>query len=145
LARKPVLGAVAAGALALGAGWLWASGADNKAAAIPGLLLGSTGLLAAAVVQGATVWRARRAFDRDKAVVIQDVSSWSSAHLRPGPDAQRQRAQADPLPAQMVLTVAGLRRFHRSGCPTMREVDATPVARDRVNPDLLPCQLCGAV
>jgi hypothetical protein len=133
-----VLLAVFAAALVLAAGWFWASGAADQDGATPGLLLGVAALLGATLVEGAALWRARRSFTRLRVTVIDEVSSrWPVVDLRSEPP--------EPPPGiNTVLTVDGLRRYHRPGCPTMAGVEATPVHRDRVSPDLLPCQLCEA-
>lgn len=129
---------VAASAVVLGAGWFWASGADNEDGAIPGLLLALGALVAAALVQGVTLWRARRSFSRRKTTLLDEVSTrWPVMDL---PPESRQPAHE----VNTVLTADGLRRYHRPGCPTMAGVDAVVVPRDRLNPDLLACQLCEA-
>ena len=137
--RTGMLLAVTGAALVLASGWFWASGADDQNGAVPGVLVALAALVAAASVEGAALWRTRRSFTRGKVGVIDAVSSrWPQAEVESGP--------ADgPTPAgNTVLTVDGLRRYHRPDCPTMAGVSATAVPRERVSPDLLPCQLCEA-
>jgi hypothetical protein len=138
--RRGTLLAVAVAALVLASAWFWASGAGDRDGAAPGVLLALVAFVGAGLVEGAALWRARQSFVRRKIVLLDDVSSrWPHAQLRKQPPG--------PAPADdTVLTVDGLRRYHRPGCPTMAGVaaTATAVARDRVSPDLLPCQLCAA-
>ncbi|MGH9005573.1 MAG: hypothetical protein ACRDYV_20800 [Acidimicrobiia bacterium] len=136
--RRGLLLAVTVAAMVLASAWLWASGASDQSGAIPGLLVALVAVGGAGLVEGAALWRARRSFARRKIRLIDEVSSrW--------PDVELQVEQPGPAPADStVLTVDGLRRYHRPGCPTMAGVSAAPVARDRVSPDLLPCQLCEA-
>lgn len=43
-----------------------------------------------------------------------------------------------------LMVVPGLRRFHRSNCPALSSLAATAVARSELDPDLVPCGICGA-
>jgi hypothetical protein len=137
--RKGLLVAVAVSAVVLAVGWFWASGASDGDAATPGLLLSLAALVAAGLVEGTALGRARRSFTRRKATLVDAVSArWPVLDLR------SQEPEPAALGAGTVLTVEGLRRFHRPSCPTMAGVAAVPVPRDQVSPDLLPCQLCEA-
>jgi len=139
-----VLVAGLAAALLLAIGWFWASGADDQRGAIPGLLVAIAALLAADLVEGSSIWRASRSLTSRKVTLLDAVSARCLvADLRSGPIGPAPTPA--PAPADgTVLTVDGLRRYHRPGCPTMAGVDATAVPRDRVSPDLLPCRLCEA-
>jgi len=139
--RRGTLLAVVVAATVLATGWFWTSGADDQHGATPGLLIAIFALVGAGLAEGAAVGRARRSFSRRKAMLLDEVASrWPVVDLRtePTPD-----LAAAPAPGT-VFTADGLRRFHRPGCPTMAGVDAVAVPRDRVDPDLLPCQLCEA-
>ena len=97
-----------------------ATAADGMGAAMLGLSVGLT------VIALSVVWMRLRVGRRARGVLAQSGKTDVDIGLDPE-----------------VLVMAGLRRFHRSTCPVLNGIAATPVARSELDPDMVPCGICG--
>jgi hypothetical protein len=107
---------------------------NGAAVAIVGLLLGVL------VLALRTLWLRARLTQREAHVFGAMLTAVVAAR-RPTPPTGV-RTEQQPGGTQDVLVVAGLRRYHRAGCPAIEGRPVTSVALTALAPDLTACGLC---
>jgi hypothetical protein len=115
--------------------WSDVSNQSDPEQGFEGLGLGSTGLLVGFAICGAsTLWLQRRVARRRAQLFVP----WDTAPEIAAPAV----VTALGGTRDRLVVASGLQRYHRSGCPAVRGLDAREIDRRQLPAGLQPCELC---
>jgi hypothetical protein len=124
------------------AGWRRASRTPDLHVASQGLALAAAGtVVALTVIAGYTFWLRARVVRREGRVFREYLLAHGLAVLR---HSESETVEETVLRNGSVLVAAGLRRYHREGCPALAGLEVSTVDRAALGAGATPCGICGA-
>jgi hypothetical protein len=123
----------AVGAIGLSAGFLRTSRTLDLDRAFQGMALSVTGLVSLALATAAIVVSLRREVG---ARMVGALGGWAAASAPPA------ESKRSPAPADTVLLVPELRRYHRPSCLAVAGLGTTALSPADVGPGMRPCGIC---